>query len=69
MNVKAIDMIRDIDHNGLDESEAEILREAVHAIKIARRKRFDRCLERASEIVAGWPEWKREVAGQVMNGR
>ena len=59
-------IVRPINSNPLKESEAEILREAVKKIQDQQRKKFDESMKRASEIVASWPKWKRDLADQVL---
>ena len=61
MKVKAIDIVKKIDHNGLTESEAKILIKAVERSSKLRRKQFEKNMTRAAKIVASWPEWKRNA--------
>ena len=58
-------IIKDIKHiavNGLDDSEAKILQDAINKIEKKRLVGFEKTLSRASKIVASWPKWKRDAA-------
>ncbi len=59
-------VVADISHTDLTKEEANILWKAVKKIKDKRSDAFGEHLKRASEIVASWPRWKRELAEQVL---
>ncbi len=58
---RVADIVDSIDHNDLNEEEAEILTKAVKRIKDKRRKSFEKTLRDASRIVKSWPEWKQNA--------
>lgn len=63
---KAVGIVRDIDHQTLDEEEIKILKDAVNKIKEKQRKEFDESGKQAARIVASWPKWKRDLAKKCL---
>lgn len=59
-------IIDPIAHCELNDEEIEILQEAVRKIQEKRKKRLINSLKQASEIVASWPKWKRDLADRVL---